>query len=56
MRCPISPRRDLPFAKGDIILLTDVLDENWYEGVLEGRKGTIPANFIQVRFKLTTNE
>lgn len=47
---------DLPFAKGDIILLTDVLDENWYEGVLEGRKGTIPANFIQITVPFPTVE
>jgi len=39
---------DLSFSKGDIIMLSDILDENWYEGVLSGKTGVFPVNFVQV--------
>ncbi|KAH9513933.1 E3 ubiquitin-protein ligase sh3rf3 [Bulinus truncatus] len=39
---------DLPFDKGDIIILRRQIDENWYQGELSGRLGYFPANFIQI--------
>ena len=30
-------------------MLNDFIDENWYEGVLNGVRGVVPANFVQVR-------
>ncbi|XP_065059220.1 E3 ubiquitin-protein ligase SH3RF1-like [Rhopilema esculentum] len=39
---------DLSFAKGDLILLSDILDKNWFEGVLDGKSGVVPANFVKV--------
>ena len=32
-----------------MILLSDILDENWYEGSLYGKSGVFPANFVKVR-------
>ncbi|KAK6975386.1 SH3 domain-containing RING finger protein 3 [Biomphalaria glabrata] len=39
---------DLPFDKGDIIILRRQIDENWYQGELSGRLGYFPANFVQI--------
>ena len=38
----------MSFSKGDIIMLSDILDENWYEGVLHGKTGVFPVNFVKV--------
>ena len=29
-------------------MLSDILDENWYEGVLHGKTGVFPVNFVKV--------
>ena len=29
-------------------MLSDILDENWYEGVLYGKTGAFPVNFVRV--------
>ncbi|KAM8938770.1 SH3 domain-containing protein 19 isoform 2-T2 [Pelodytes ibericus] len=39
---------DLPFKKGDKILITDQLDAEWYKGRLNGREGILPAAFVQL--------
>lgn len=41
---------DLSFKKGDIITLTHEIDDNWYEGCLGNKRGSIPKNFIEVWF------
>ncbi|XP_053316564.1 SH3 domain-containing protein 19 isoform X2 [Spea bombifrons] len=39
---------DLPFKKGDKILLLERLDAEWYKGRLNGREGMLPAAFVQI--------
>ncbi|KAJ7275430.1 hypothetical protein B0H12DRAFT_1087300 [Mycena haematopus] len=41
---------DLPFSKGDIIVITKRSEstDDWWTGILDGRKGIFPANFIEV--------
>ncbi|XP_072262009.1 SH3 domain-containing protein 19 isoform X2 [Pyxicephalus adspersus] len=38
---------DLPFKKGDKILIIERLDHEWYKGRLNGREGILPAVFVQ---------
>ena len=40
--------REMSFDRGDVIDLLRQLDMNWYEGQLNGRKGIIPSNYIEV--------
>jgi len=42
---------DLPFKKGDVISLAHVIDANWYEGFLGNKRGSIPKNFLEVKYK-----
>ncbi|XP_038870211.1 E3 ubiquitin-protein ligase SH3RF3-like [Salvelinus namaycush] len=37
---------DLPFAKGDIIILRRKVDDNWYHGELNSCHGFLPASYI----------
>ncbi|XP_075716472.1 SH3 domain-containing protein 19 isoform X2 [Rhinoderma darwinii] len=39
---------DLPFRKGDKILIIERLDSEWYKGRLNGREGILPASFVQL--------
>ncbi|XP_033258843.1 endophilin-A3 isoform X1 [Orcinus orca] len=39
---------ELGFKEGDIITLTNQIDENWYEGVLHGESGFFPINYVEV--------
>ncbi|XP_066128978.1 E3 ubiquitin-protein ligase SH3RF2 [Saccopteryx bilineata] len=39
---------DLRFNKGDVILLRRQLDENWYQGEVNGVSGFFPANSVEV--------
>ncbi|XP_075469724.1 SH3 domain-containing protein 19 isoform X3 [Ascaphus truei] len=39
---------DLPFKRGDKILITEQLDAEWYKGRLNGREGILPAAFVQL--------
>ncbi|XP_052569848.1 endophilin-A3 isoform X2 [Peromyscus californicus insignis] len=39
---------ELGFKEGDIITLTSQIDENWYEGVLDGESGYFPINYVEV--------
>eukprot|EP00794_Sanderia_malayensis_P005559 gene5559-6244_t len=43
-----ADKEDLSFLKGDNILLTDYIDQNWYEGILDGKMGLVPANFVEI--------
>nr|XP_020849757.1 SH3 domain-containing protein 19 isoform X2 [Phascolarctos cinereus] len=38
---------DLPFKKGDRILITEHLDSDWYRGRLNSTEGIFPAVFVQ---------
>ncbi|XP_058295957.1 E3 ubiquitin-protein ligase SH3RF2 isoform X3 [Hylobates moloch] len=39
---------DLRFNKGDVILLRRQLNENWYQGEINGNSGNFPASSVEV--------
>ncbi|KAG5452292.1 Endophilin-A3 [Clonorchis sinensis] len=39
---------ELPFSEGDVIRLLQQVDENWFEGELNGRRGYFPINYVEV--------
>ncbi|XP_042331341.1 endophilin-A3 isoform X1 [Sceloporus undulatus] len=39
---------ELGFKEGDIIILTNQIDENWYEGMLNGESGFFPISYVEV--------
>lgn len=43
---------DLTFNKGDVILLRRQLDENWYQGEVNGASGIFPASSVEVIMQL----
>lgn len=39
---------ELGFKEGDIIILTNQIDENWYEGMISGESGFFPISYVKV--------
>ncbi|XP_067220047.1 SH3-domain GRB2-like 1a isoform X1 [Chanodichthys erythropterus] len=39
---------ELGFYEGDVITLTNQIDENWYEGSVRGQAGLFPCNYVEV--------
>lgn len=39
---------ELGFHEGDLISLVRRVDDNWYEGSLDGRTGMFPVNYVEV--------
>lgn len=39
---------ELAFKESDIINLLNRIDENWFEGTINGRTGLFPVNYVQV--------
>ncbi|CAM1305996.1 SORBS2 (predicted) [Pycnogonum litorale] len=40
--------RELPFTKGDLIIVTKKIDKNWYEGEHHGMAGMFPVSYVEV--------
>ncbi|KAK7479215.1 hypothetical protein BaRGS_00029559 [Batillaria attramentaria] len=43
-----SEKDDLTFKKGDMVMLRRQIDDNWYQGELNGQIGVFPASYVQV--------
>lgn len=46
---------DLSFKKGDMIMLQKRIDQNWYQGEVNGKCGFLPARYVQVIIPLPTH-
>lgn len=40
---------ELAFRAGDVIKVTDMLDKDWWWGILDDKEGWFPANFVRLR-------
>ena len=36
------------FKEGDVVLLLQKIDDNWYQGSLNGKTGMFPVSYVQV--------
>lgn len=43
---------ELDFSEGDVIVLTNQVDANWYEGTLGGQSGLFPISYVDVMVPL----
>lgn len=39
---------ELSLAKGELVVLTRKVDDNWFEGKIGGRKGIFPVSYVEV--------
>jgi len=39
---------ELSFKEGDVILLKTKIDENWYEGTINGQTGYFPVSYVTI--------
>ena len=38
---------ELSFVEGSVIYVMKVNDDGWYEGILDGKRGLFPGNYVQ---------
>ncbi|RUS17551.1 SH3 domain-containing protein [Endogone sp. FLAS-F59071] len=43
-----DPETDLSFRKGDIIEVTEFVNDEWWSGTLNGHKGIFPQNYVKI--------
>ena len=39
---------ELGFKEGDLITLKSKVDENWYDGMIHGKSGYFPVNYVTI--------
>lgn len=39
---------ELSLAKGELVVLTRRVDDNWFEGKIGGRKGIFPVSYVEI--------
>ena len=39
---------ELPLEEGDLVVITSVTDEGWWEGELNGATGWFPSNYVEL--------
>ncbi len=39
---------ELSFKEGDLILLKSQIDENWFDGMVDGRSGYFPVTYVEI--------
>lgn len=39
---------ELSLAKGELVIITRKVDDNWFEGKIGGRKGIFPISYVEV--------
>ena len=44
----LSHKKKITIKTGEVILVTDVINENWLCGEVDNRKGNFPVNFVEV--------
>lgn len=42
-----NPSTDLSFHRGDIIQLTELVNDDWWKGSLNGKTGIFPRNYVK---------
>lgn len=49
-KCDYKAEKDgeLSFSNGQIIMLSEKLNENWYEGILDGKLGRVPVKHVEI--------
>jgi len=49
-KCDYKAEKDgeLSFSEGQVIMLSEKLNENWFEGTLEGKFGKVPAKNVEI--------
>lgn len=45
-------KKNVYSQENDILRLLNKVDDNWYEGMLDGRSGYIPQSYVNVKIAL----